>query len=84
MSYGRSINGSGVKIAILDTGIDPTRPDNILLESQHDKFSHGTHCASIAAGTGAASSDRYTGVAPQATIYNVKVLNNKEKVLKTG
>ena len=91
MSFGRSINGSGVKIAILDTGIDSTHPDfyfpngtskitkatSFTGESTNDGFGHGTHCASIAAGTGAASSGQYVGVAPQATIYNVKVLNNQ-------
>jgi len=88
--FGRSINGSGVKIAILDTGIDSTHPDFYFLngtskiagaisftgESTNDGFGHGTHCASIAAGTGAASSGLYIGVAPQATLYNIKVLNN--------
>jgi len=97
MSYGRRINGSGVKIAILDTGIDPTHPDfyfpngtskiaqtiSFTGESANDKFGHGTHCASIAAGTGAASSGQYTGVAPQATIYNVKVLNNQGEGLES-
>lgn len=90
-SFGRSINGSGITIAILDTGIDTTHPDfyfpngtskiakaiSFTGESTNDGFGHGTHCASIAAGTGAASSGQYIGVAPQATIYNVKVLNNQ-------
>jgi len=89
-SFGRSINGSGVKIAILDTGIDSTHPDfyfpngtskiagaiSFTGESTSDGFGHGTHCASIAAGTGAASSGQYVGVAPAATLLNVKVLDN--------
>ena len=37
-----------------------------------DGFGHGTHCASIIAGTGAT----YKGVAPGAWLYNVKVLNH--------
>jgi len=89
-SFDRSINGSGVKIAILDTGIDSTHPDfyfpnvtskiagaiSFTGESTSDGFGHGTHCASIAAGTGAASSGQYVGVAPAATLLNVKVLDN--------
>ena len=90
-SYHRSINGTGVKIAILDTGIDATHPDfyfpngtskiaetiSFTGEPTTDGFGHGTHCASIAAGTGAASSSQYTGVAPGASLLNVKVISNQ-------
>jgi len=91
-------NGSGINIAILDTGIDATHPDFFFangtskvivrvdatclaeprLYCDHttkDLFGHGTHVASIAAGTGAASSGQYTGVAPGASLMNIKVLN---------
>jgi serine protease AprX len=90
-SFGGNINGSGVKIAILDTGIDSTHPDfsfpngtskivgaiSFTGESTADGFGHGTHVASIAAGTGAASAGQYVGVAPGAALLNVKVLNNQ-------
>ena len=39
-----------------------------------DLHGHGTHVASIASGTGASSADANTGVAPAATLWNVKVL----------
>jgi len=96
-SFHRNINGSGVKVAILDTGIDSTHLDfsfpngtskiinsiSFTGESTADGFGHGTHCASIAAGTGAASAGQYVGVAPGATILNVKVLDNSGEGLES-
>jgi serine protease AprX len=96
-SFGRMISGSGIKIAILDTGIDSTHPDfsfpngtskivsavSFTGESTADGFGHGTHCASIAAGTGVASAGQYMGVAPGATLLNVKVLDNTGEGLES-
>lgn len=75
--------GKGIKICIVDTGIDPDHPDfagriadmqDFTGEGVRDGHGHGTHCASIAAGTGAASNGKYRGVAPDATILVAKVL----------
>src|SRR6266508_5141506 len=106
--YARDVlgfNGTGVNIAILDTGIDashpdfhfadgtskivraedetcavapapPDLPDEFCDHGTDDLFGHGTHVASIAAGTGAASGGQYTGVAPGANLMNIKVLNS--------
>src|SRR5215204_272471 len=41
-----------------------------------DPFGHGTHVAAIAAGSAAILSGKYSGVAPGATIYNLRVLNS--------
>jgi subtilisin family serine protease len=48
-------------------GGEPTSTD------VHDLAGHGTHVASIMAGSGAASGGRYRGVAPDATIVSAKV-----------
>lgn len=76
--------GAGIKLAIVDTGIDSTHPDfagriaarkNFAGGSAEDENGHGTHVAGIAAGTGAASNGKYRGVAPEATLYIAKVLD---------
>ncbi|KUJ66770.1 peptidase S8 [Streptomyces albus subsp. albus] len=80
-------NGKGSTIAVLDTGVDETHPD---LAGQQvaeknfseardakDRFGHGTHVASIAAGTGAKSGGKYTGVAPGAKLLDGKVLDDE-------
>jgi subtilisin family serine protease len=41
-----------------------------------DRFGHGTHVAGIIAGTGAASSGLYSGVAPKAQLVIGKVLGD--------
>jgi len=75
--------GAGIRIAIVDTGLDEGHPDfegrvvataDFTGEGPEDAHGHGTHCASIAAGSGAASKGRYRGAAPEALIYAAKVL----------
>ena len=77
-------DGQGVTICVVDTGIDATHPDfagrvGLTADfsgkgSAEDGNGHGTHVASISAGTGAASGGKYVGVAPGATIMAAKAL----------
>jgi len=76
--------GQGMKIGIVDTGIDPNHDDfqgRIAAMTSYvggngtDDNGHGTHVASIAAGTGATSGAKYRGVAPAASLYAAKVLD---------
>ncbi len=77
--------GKGVKVALIDTGIDASHPDlkGKVADwvdyvngktSPYDDFGHGTHCAGIIGGTGNASCGKYMGVAPDVQFVGIKVL----------
>ena len=85
--------GKGVRIAIIDSGVDQTHPDispnlglNITEVDQsaypsacddgtpQDQTGHGTWTASLAAGAIGPGTGQVIGVAPAATILNIKVL----------
>nr|WP_238354867.1 S8 family serine peptidase [Kribbella sandramycini] len=77
--------GKGVKVAVLDGGIDTSHPDlatqvagarNFTVDPDGDRNGHGTHVASTIAGTAAASGGKYKGVAPEATLYDGKVCDD--------
>jgi subtilisin family serine protease len=42
-----------------------------------DPWGHGTHVAAIAAGDGAPTSGAYEGIAPAASLVNLRVLNSQ-------
>jgi subtilisin family serine protease len=85
--------GRGVRIAIVDSGVDRTHPDiapNLALNlseinqtdypspcddgTPQDQDGHGTWTASLAAGAIGPGTGEVIGVAPAATLLNIKVL----------
>ena len=83
------VTGRGIGVAILDSGIAP-HPDlagrivaavdftggntTADLVPPADPGGHGTHVAGLVAGDGAASGGAYTGVAPGASLIDVRVI----------
>ena len=77
------ITGKGIKVGIVDTGIDPDHPDfagrivqmkDFTGQGPNDNHGHGSHVAGIVGGTGSASGGKYRGVAPECLYYTAKVL----------
>ncbi|GAA4461992.1 S8 family serine peptidase [Phytohabitans houttuyneae] len=85
-AWAAGYRGSGIKVAVLDTGIDLNHPDvtgrivstaNFTGEATvADGHGHGTHVASTVAGNGAASAQRFRGMAPEASLMVGKVLDS--------
>jgi len=86
-------DGSGVKVAILDTGVDTNHPDlkdRVILSRDFtgsssgasDVQGHGTHCAGIVAAS--TDGNGIIGAAPKASILNGKVLGDNGSGASSG
>ncbi|UYM04066.1 S8 family peptidase [Solicola gregarius] len=78
------LDGDGMSVAVLDTGVDSGHPaltDKVVAEADFtgsagpaDVNGHGTHVASLVAGNGAGSDGARQGIAAGADVLNAKVL----------
>lgn len=86
-SAASSYTGKGIRLAVLDTGLDLTHPDfagrRIVSrsfvdgEDVQDGNGHGTHCAGIAGGPAAPVRPPRYGVAGEVDLYIGKVLGDQ-------
>lgn len=80
-------SGKGIGVAVLDTGValhdDLVKPNNRIIAFKdfindrsrpYDDDGHGTHVSGIIAGNGY-SNAKYKGIAPEASVIGVKVLD---------
>ena len=94
-NYNPIYDGTGVGIAVLDSGLDPNHTvftsesgsasrvaysRDFTGENRTDEpYGHGSHVASVAVGNGQVSNGAYRGIAPNARLINLRVLNSQGK-----
>ena len=85
-AYRRGYDGTGIGVAVLDSGADLQHPDlrgrivysyNYIGRNQDggDDCGHGTHICGIIGGMGTASGGKYQGLAPRCHFISLKVLD---------
>jgi hypothetical protein len=94
-----TLDGSGVSVAVIDSGVDARHEvfqDSLGLSRvaasvdftgegrTDDPFGHGTHVASLAAGSGRPSGGVYEGIAPAAKVVNLRVLGSDGRGTTSG
>src|SRR6266498_5559925 len=85
-----SADGSGIGIAVLDSGVDIgdaafTTGGRLQFskdftgdgDTNYDPYGHGTHVTSSAAGVSTTDGNSYQGIAPNANIINLRVLDSQ-------
>ena len=92
LSGNPTLKGKGIGIAVLDSGINSTHSsfrsqtdgtnrvrfeaDFTGVGNDHDYYGHGTHVASVAAGTTMTDGDtRFNGIAQEANVIGLRVLD---------
>lgn len=93
-AWAAGFDGTGTKVAVLDTGIDLNHADVkdrvvgsksfVGTATVQDGHGHGTHVASTIAGSGAESGGRLKGVAPGAELLVGKVLADSGSGANSG
>src|SRR5215813_14616207 len=93
------VDGTGIGIAILDSGmypnhvsfLDRNNGNRVALSLDFtgenrvdDPYGHGTVVASIAGGNGRVASASYLGIAPNARLFNLRVLNSQGRGTVAG
>jgi len=87
-----ALKGAGVTIAVVDSGValhpdiqtltavvdvvGNANPQAALPETSVDPYGHGTHVAGIMVGTGSQSGGVMAGIAPEASLVSVRVLDS--------
>jgi subtilisin family serine protease len=87
-------SGAGIKVAVLDTGMDLSHPDFagraitaqsfVTGQPADDGHGHGTHCIGTSCGPQDPSTGPRYGIAYEAEIYVGKVLSNQGSGSDTG
>jgi len=87
-----ALDGTGVGVAVIDSGVyaghrsflDKSNRVRVVRSVDFtgegrtdDPYGHGSHVAGVAAGNGRVSNGAYTGVAPNANVVNLRVLNSR-------